>query len=141
MGSNTAGPGSERGPRVAWQGHTHTHSPPSPPRGASYTQPSPAAGDTGFGVVISCIPYVRQALPVGKRRSTGNGGGKTIIHNGQWVHSTSALTATGLLNCPPLSSPSTALLPSPAQPLDQKFFSFLLPPFPMVILAEFMKKR
>lgn len=49
MGSNTAGPGSERGPRVAWQGHTHTP-PLSPPRGASYTQPSPAAGDTLFRI-------------------------------------------------------------------------------------------
>lgn len=129
MGSNTAGPGSERGPRVAWQGHTHPP-PPSAHPGELHTHSHPLPQVTlcsGFGVVISCIPYVRQALPVGKQRSMGNGGGKTIIHNSQWVHSTSTLTDTGLLNCPPLPSPSTALLPSPPSPSGSEVL-FLSPP-------------
>lgn len=120
--------------------HTY-HSPPS---GASCTQPSPATADAHLRIWGGKLlyPMCEASSPCGETgRNVGNGGRKTIIDNSQWVHSTSALTATGFLSCPPLSSPSTTLLPHPAQPLDQKIFSFLLPPFPVVVLAEFIKKK
>jgi len=108
---------------AAHPGELHTHSSPLPQLTlhSAFGLVSCACGETG--------------------RSMGNRGRKTIIDNSHWVHSTSALTATGFLICllPPL--PPQLCFPPHPQPTDQKIFAFLLPPFLVVILAEFMKKR